>query len=263
MKGFVVSLWVESLKARRSKVFTGTMLFFIFIGLLMGLFMYVARNPEIAGRSAVMSTKVSMIGSGDWPSFFNLLVQMILTVGMLGFGLVAGWLFGREYADKVIKDIVCLPVSRTSIVFSKLAILFIWSILLAILLFFTGMITGFLTNMPGWSTAEFLTGLSMYMQCAFLNVLICTPVAFIASLGRGYLLSIAYIILSLIITQLLFVGMPEITIYFPWALPALHSGIAGEAAPLPNGFSYLIYILTILAGAIITAAWWRFADLKA
>jgi ABC-2 type transport system permease protein len=263
MKNFGVTLWAEGLKTQKSKIFSGTILFFVFIGVIMGIFMYAARHPEIAGRSAVMSSKVSMIGKGDWPSFFGLLIQMVLTVGYMGFGIAVSWLFGREYVDKTIKDIISLPVSSTTIVLSKFLLFFLWSNLLSLILFIAALLTGMLTNMPGWDFNDFIEGFSMYMQSAFFNILLCTPVAFIASLGRGYLLPIAYIILSLIITQLLFVGMPSVTLYIPWALPALHSGIAGEAAPYVVFASYVIFAIFVLLGLYGTSFWWKHADLKA
>lgn len=262
MKGLAVSLWAESLKARKSKIFAGTIIFFVFIGIMIGLLMFVAGHPEIAGRSAVMKTKASMIGNGDWKSLLEFIIQMILTVGTIGFGLVTSWVFGREYSEKVIKDIIALPISRPTLVISKLIVAFIWSMLLSLILFIAGILTGLMVNLTGWNETLVFQTFIIYMECAVLNFLLCSLVAFIASVGRGYLLAIGYVILILIITQIIFVGIPWISIYLPWALPALHSGIAGEAAPLPTAGSYLIYTITIVSGLIATTAWWRYADQK-
>jgi hypothetical protein len=59
-----------------------------------------------------------------------------------------------------------------------------------------------------------------------------------------------------------FVGMPGFTIYIHWALPALFSGIEGQAAPELIGLSYVIYILTVTIESVLTTCWWRFADQK-
>jgi ABC-2 type transport system permease protein len=262
MKGLGVALWAESIKARKSKMFAGTIIFFVFMGIMMGLIMFVARHPEIAGRSATMSAKVSMIGNGDWTSFLGLLVQMILTLGTIGSGLVTSWVFGREYSEKVIKDIIALPVSRETIVFSKLIVSFCWSIMLSLILFIAGLFTGLLTNMPGWSEISIFQAFMAYFECSILNFLLCGLVAFVASVGRGYLLSFAYVILTMIITQIIFVGIPSLTIYLPWALPALHCGIAGQEAPIPSLGCYAIFAFMAFAGFVGTAAWWRYADQK-
>jgi len=262
MKGLGIVIWAEGLKARKSKMFMGTVIFFVFMGIMMGMLMYVTRHPEIAGRSATMSAKVSVLGKGDWASFINIMLQMVLTIGTLGFGLVTAWIFGREYSEKVIKDIIALPISRITIVISKLIVSIVWCNILILILFFVGSLIGVLTNMPGWNEINFVQAFITFIECAFFNMLLITLVAFVASLGRGFLLSIAYVILTLIFTQLIFVGMPSLTIYMPWALPALFSGIAGQAAPEPTSLSYVIYFLTVILGFIATAGWWRFADQK-
>jgi ABC-2 type transport system permease protein len=262
MKGFGAAIWAESLKARKSKMLVGTLIFFAFIGIMMAMLMFVARHPELSSRSEVIGAKASMLGSGDWASFMNILIQMILTVGTIGFGLVAAWIFGREYSEKVIKDIIALPVSRIIIVASKLTVVLIWCSVLTIVIFVAGSLAGIASGMPGWSGDIISNGLVIFLKSAFLNMLLCTLVAFVASLGRGYLLSMAYIILTLIITQLIFVGVPGLATYLPWAFPALISGIAGKAAPEPSAISYIVFILSVFSGFAGTAIWWRYADQK-
>ena len=94
MNGLLPALWAESLKARKSKMFVITLMVFMFISIMMGLLMYVAQHPEIAGRSAMVGAKTSIIGNADWASFLNLLIQCILALGSLGFGMVTSWIFG-------------------------------------------------------------------------------------------------------------------------------------------------------------------------
>jgi ABC-2 type transport system permease protein len=124
------------------------------------------------------------------------------------------------------------------------------------------MLTGFAVRLPDWNTGDLFPFLKMYILCSLLNALLITPVAFVASAGRGYMLPISFVILIMILTQLLAVGLPGLTFWFPWALPALVSGAGGPALPSPGFFSYFIYIIIVLAGLFGTIAWWRFADHK-
>lgn len=261
MKGLYAALWAENLKMRRSKMFVATLLVFSFISILMGLLMYVAQHPEIAGRSATVSAKVSVLGNADWQSFFNLLIQSILALGAIGFGMVTSWVFGREYSDRVVKDLLALPVSRFNIVVSKFIIIIIWNILLALTLFVVGLLTGLAIRIPGWSGENALHAFIIFTGSSILTLLLCTPVAFIASLSRGYLLPIGFAILTLIVTNFVAIGVPNMMPYFPWAIPALYSGIAGrEALPQPGVVSYFILVSICILGFLGTAAWWRFAD---
>ena len=262
MRGIHLAFWIEILKIRRTKIFAISIYFFIFIGVMMGLLMFLSMHPEIANRSATISAKTSFLGGSDWAAFFELLLQIILTVGVIGSGVVTSWGFGREFSDRVVKDLLALPVSRSTIVISKLITLFIWSIILSITLLIAAILTGLIVKIPDWSEGALFPFLSTYFICAILNALLITPVAFVSSIGRGYMLPISFVILLLILTQLIFVGLPALSFYFPWAIPALYSGVAGDAVPPPGFISYLIYGLTIIIGLVGTISWWRYADHK-
>ena len=262
MKRIRAALWMEILKVRRSNIFLVSILFFIFIGIMMGLLMFVSQHPEIASRSATISVKTSFLGESSWASYFNLLMRIILTVGVIGFGIITSWNFGREFSDRVVKDLLALPVPRFTIVVSKLIILFTWSILLAIILLITAILTGLVVGIPEWIEGTLVPFTRSFMICAVLNTLLITPVAFVASAGRGYLLPIGFVILIMILTQLLFVGLPGLAGWFPWAFPALVSGVAGDAIPKPGLASGIIYSLTVVAGALGTITWWQYADHK-
>ena len=49
--------------------------------------------------------------SADWNSYFGILTQSIGVGGVLIFGFVASWIFGREYSDGTAKDLLALPTS--------------------------------------------------------------------------------------------------------------------------------------------------------
>ncbi|MCK9151387.1 ABC transporter permease [Methanobacterium alcaliphilum] len=259
MTRIYASLWAETLKVRRSKIFIITIITFSSIAILMGLMIYVSRSPELVGKSAIVSAKSSMF-KDEWSSYFGLLTMIILTLGTIGFGTITGWVFGREYSDRTMKDLLALPVHRSSIVLSKFIIIFLWSFLLSLILFISGLLTGFLVNIAHWSYAAAYHSFGVFMITSVLTALLCTPVAFVASFARGYIAPIGFTIGTLIITQIIFVGIPNITAYFPWAIPALYSGVSGAGAPTPDIFSYFILSLTILLGLLGTALWWHFAD---
>ncbi len=260
MKGFFAAFITETMKVLRSKVLWITFLLFIFIAVVMGLLMLVAKHPEVAENSAIISTKASFISSADWPTYLNLLIQMAIVLGTVGSGIVTIWLFGREYSDRVIKDILALPVSRFNFVLSKSIIVFIWSFLLLTVMYAVAVLTGRLVKLDGWTDQIFNHGTIAFIEASVLTVVIFTPVALITCASRNELLPVGILIVIILITQLIFVAMPGITPYFPWAIPALIAKVAGPLSPEANIFSWLIIILTALIGFAGTAAWWRYAD---
>ncbi len=262
MTGLKAALWSETLKAGKSKVFAATILMFAFVAMMMGLLMFVANHPSIAGRSAVVGAKASRLGNGDWSGYLSLLIQTILALGQLGYGIVASWVFGREYSDKTVKDLLALPVPRASIVVAKFIVILLWCILLSGTLFATALVTGLAVAIPGWSAALVERSFFTFSIGALLTITLCTPVAFVASAGRGFLLPIGVVLLLLIIAQLVGMGIPAATLYFPWAIPALCAGAAGSALPVPGPASYFVLGATTILGFFATIALWNSADQK-
>src|SRR4030042_231991 len=178
---------------------------------------------------------------------------------LIGFGFVASWVFGREYSDHTLKDLISLPVSRSMIVMAKFAVMVIWSLILSLILFGLGLVCGLLAGIEKWSGDAALHAFIVFMITSVLTILISTPVAFFASWGKGYLLPIGYIILSMIITQFIVAGFPGLTPYFPWVIPAIYCGAGGPETAPPGIASYIILGITCILGLTGTAAWWRYA----
>jgi ABC-2 type transport system permease protein len=260
MKEFYAALVTELTKTRKSKMLWGSFIFFGFIAVMLAFLMLVARHPEIAGNSAVLSTKASFISKADWPTYFGLMLQMVLTLGAMGPAIVTIWVFGREYSDRTIKDLLVLPVSRINIVLSKFIVVFFWSLLLMFLLFGFGLISGLIIHLDGWNRELVQHKIVVLIVSSLLTILLFPVVTFITCLSRGYLLPIGFAILMMITTQFIYIGLPGITPYFPWAIPGLYSGAAGPFSPKPEAISYVILGLTCLLGISGTAAWWRYAD---
>ena len=262
MKHLAPVLYTEMTKALRSKVLPASVFFFIFLGIMMGLLMFLSRHPEIAGKSAIMGTKVSMIGNATWPSFMNLLIQMGLTVGAIGCGIVTIWVFGREFSDRVIKDLLVLPVHRYFFVISKYLVVIAWSLLLYLILLVTGVIGGVVLNLDLWSVEVILENSRIYFLSGLLTILLCTFTGLITSMSRGYLLPITFVILTMMLTQFVMIAVPGFSPFFPWAIPALYSHVAGPLAPLPGFTGYLVLFFTSFFCFACTVAWWRYADQK-
>lgn len=235
-----------------------TIVFFIFIPLMMGLLMYVSQHPDIASKLGLIGTKSALFGENDWEGFFIILNQIIASIGIIGFGFVTSWVFGREYMERTIKDILALPASRSSIVISKFLITVLWCALLTCVLYISGIIIGCLIRIPGWSDQIFSDFTDKFFITSVFTILLITPVAFIASWGRGIVAPLAFVIIMLIMAQ--FAGLVGWGPYFPWAIPGVNTVAPGtEGMELVFG-SYIILITTSISGFFGTIAWWRFAD---
>ena len=123
MNNLPQAVWVELLKARRSRMPILTALGFSLAPLVGGFFMLVLKDPEMALRAGWISAKAQLLtGSADWPTSLGLLAQATAVGGIFLFGLIATWVFGREYADHTVKDLLALPTPRSAIVLAKFVV---------------------------------------------------------------------------------------------------------------------------------------------
>lgn len=259
MNNVLQTTWVEVLKARRSRVPLFTLLAFSLAPLAGGFFIWVLKDPELAQRMGVISLKAQVVaGAADWLTYMGILAQAVAIGGLILFSLIASWVFGREWADHTISDLLALPTSRSAVVLAKFLLVMSWSAVLTAVIFVIGLGVGALVGLPEAPAGLFQESAANLAGTAGLTILLVTPIAFAASAGRGYLPPMGAAILSLIVAQLVAAaGWGE---YFPWSVPALYSGMAGPAYADLGAVSFLIVFLASLAGFAATFAWWERAD---
>jgi ABC-2 type transport system permease protein len=258
MKNISVALWTEYMKIRKSKIFFTTLIIFTIIPMMIGLMMFVSKNPDIASKLGMIGTKSKMFGENDWKGYLGLMSQVIASIGLLGFGFVTAWVFGREHSDRTMKDILALPVGRPSIVSAKFIIIFLWCLILTVVTFSVGIIVGQVIDIPGWSLALFSDFFKSFFITYFLTLFLCSPVAYLAGYSRGIIAPLGFVLLTMILAQ--FIGLVGLGPFFPWAIPGLYS-VAKDA----QGFqlhlsSYIILALTFVFGYWATLRWWQHAD---
>jgi ABC-2 type transport system permease protein len=254
MNNLTQAIWVETLKFRRSKMPWLTLLGFLLIPLMGGLFMIILKDPEFARRVGLISAKAQLLaGTADWPTFLNLLAQAVAIGGIILFGFVGSWVFGREYSDRTVKDLLALPTSRSAIVLAKFVVVMGWSVVATAVIYFVGLAVGAAVGLPAVPSGVFWQGTTTIVISAILTIGLVAPIAFIASAGRGYLPPLGAAILAIFLAQIIaIVGYGE---YFPWSVPALYS----QGSPIGLA-SYLLVFLTGIAGMAGTFFWWELAD---
>jgi len=259
VNGLAAALWAESLKARRSRMPWLTALGFSLAPLVGGLFMMILKDPEWARRFGLVSTKAQLAaGSADWPTYFGLLTQAVAVGGFVLFGLIAIWVVGREYGDRTVTDLLALPASRETIIVAKFVVIASWAAILTMLVYALALALGATIGLPGWSMALAGDAGGKFAVTASLNIALVVPLALAASAGRGYLPPIGAMFLAIFMAQV--IAALGWGAYFPWSVPALFSGAAGPELRRLGTSSYLLVVLTGIAGVAGTLAWWRYAD---
>jgi ABC-2 type transport system permease protein len=248
-------IWIELRKANRSRMPFWTALGSLFMPLGIAFLIFVARNPEISTKLGLVSAKANLLAysATDWSTYLGLSGQIIAAGGFVLFIIVTSWVFGREFVDGTLKDLLAVPVPRASILLAKFIVVAIWSAGLVIEIYLASLLMGALIKLPGGSINVILQSSDLVVITACLVIGVVTPFALFASVGRGYLLPVGLAVLTLMMTNLVaIIGWGE---YFPWAVPGLY--VQGTAL---TPISFWIVALTGLAGMLATYLWWMHAD---
>jgi ABC-2 type transport system permease protein len=247
-------LWIEMRKALRSRVPFFTALGFLMMPLIGALLIFIYKDPQLARQIGLLGTKANLVvGSADWPGYLNLLIEFTALGGFFFFCLAISWIFGREFTDGTLKDLLAVPVPRFEILLAKFMVAALWCAALIVETSVVGLVLGALIRLPGGSAAVIMNGSGRLAITAVMAILLIMPFGFFASLGRGYLLPVGIALLALILGNLsMTLGWGE---YFPWAIP----GAFLQEPHLPL-FSYIIVLLTGAAGVAATYVWWKNAD---
>jgi ABC-2 type transport system permease protein len=245
------ALHAEWLKLKNVKIVWITFLAFSLAPLMGGVFMLLMKDPAALANSGTLGTKAQVMNfAADWYSYLNILSQAIGVGGILLFGFVASWIFGREYSDETAKDLLSLPVSRTSILNAKFIIYFFWSFALAVSNLIIGFVIGLLVQLPAPTSELISDQLIQYFFTTLLTIVPGTVIALMAVWGKGYLAPLGFVALTLVLAQV--IAATGYGFYFPWSIPGLYSGVSEVYKLQLNIFSYLILIATGFAGYLAT-----------
>jgi len=263
VNGLAAAFSVELLKARRSRVPWGIAAGFSLFPIVGGLFMLILKDPERARQLGLLGAKAQLAaGTADWPTFVALVAQAVAIGGAILFAFLFAWLFGREFADRTVRDLVACPTSRSTIVIAKVAVGFTWSLAvigwMLVLAFAIGLTIDALVGLPGWSGEVVLRGFAGAAAAAVMTIALQTFTAFFAGVGRGYIPGLAWAVLAVFFAQILAaLGWGA---WFPWSVPALVTGMAGPDAEAVSVGGVAIVVATAFLGLGATLLWWNRAD---
>ena len=225
----------EALKVLRSSVFWIVIVAFATMPIMLGLVTYI---------NAV---------DARWEPYLTDLLGTNTALLVIGFSFTACWVFGREYTDKTISELLVKPVSKLYVVLSKFIVIFLWDVLLVFFMFAVVCIMGILIGLNGGTWLLITNSFLTFMGASLLTMVVSTISALLANVSKGYLAPIGLAFLIVVISNV--VAQAGLAAYFPWTIPALF------ISSVPLGIvSIAILAITGIIGFIGTIAWWRFAE---
>jgi ABC-type transport system involved in multi-copper enzyme maturation permease subunit len=252
-------LVTEFLKLRRAKVTWGTLAVFSMMPLAISLFMWIVREPGRAAQLGLLGAKANLAGlEATWPSYLSMLTLVVGFMGMILLAFVVAYLFGREYVDLTAKNMLALPVGRHWFVVAKLIVAATWWLVLVLAVLIEAFAVGALLDLPGFTATLAVSSVGNVVLSAGISFLLVPIVAWIATLGRGYMPPLGFALFALALGNVF--GKTGWAEWFPWSIIPLLIGAVGQpVSALPAG-SYVVVAVTFVVGVAATIAQLRWAD---
>jgi ABC-2 type transport system permease protein len=227
--------------------------------LVIGLFMVILEDPERARALGLLGTKAQLTaGTADWPTFLSMLGQAVAIGGAILFAFLTAWVFGREFADRTVRNLLANATPRRTIVLAKFAVIVIWGLAISAWVMALGIAIGLLLGLPDWAASEPGMTVAAIALAAILTIALQTVAAFFAGVGRGYIAPLAWTVAVIVVAQVVTVlGWGS---SFPWSVPALLAGAGGPSVDPVTPGGVFIVIVTAGLGLAATIAWWDLAD---
>ncbi|MCR8845175.1 ABC transporter permease [Paenibacillus sp. SC116] len=191
-------------------------------------------------------------------SFYNTNLNVLMLIGTLLYGVIAAYLFSREYTEDTLKNLLTIPVSKTSLIVSKWLLLLLWIFMLTLVAWVMTLLLSFVAQFEGLSVAVIVDSLRQFFVGAFLLFLLSTPIILITMLFKNF---VPTIIFTAVVT------MANLTVIdtdyqglFPWS--AVHMVVTNSTEFVyPISYSYAIIFATSILGLAATIVYFKRSDI--
>ncbi|MDO5752873.1 ABC transporter permease [Arthrobacter sp.] len=210
-------------------------------------------SAAAAGEGPAAAKAASFAGDGGWDGLLSVTTAVSSAAGLLAFGVVYAWSFGREFSQGTITGLFALPTTRTMIAGAKLIVLCLW--LIAATAILTG-VTALLGRVLGYvPTAGSFALVAKLAATTLLTGALAVVCGLIASICRSMLAGMGSEIVILVLAQVsVLVGVGG---WFPFAAPGLWAASNFVGSGVLGIQLAVLLATTVLAVWGTVLFWWR------
>ena len=200
-------LYCEFLKLKRSKMFLISVLgamgapIMVFAGLI----------------KAKISEPDKIITYLDMLEQTNLYV--LLLFGVIVYGVIAAFLFSREYTENTLKLVLTVPVSKGAFLITKLLMLFLWMMILTAVAWVSTLVLSIVGNAAEFNVNVIIQSLEEFFLGAFLLYFTMSPFVFLTLWHKNLVSPI--IAAATVVLGNVALANQDLAVLFPWTSPYL------------------------------------------
>lgn len=200
-------LYCEFLKLKRSKMF--------FISILGAM---VAPIMVFAGLIKAKITEPDRVIT-YWDMLEQTNLYVLLLFGIIVYGVIAAYLFSREYTENTLKSMLTIPVSKEAFLTAKFLMLFVWMVILTAVAWVSTLLLSIAGSAAEFSATVIMQSLKEYFIGAFLLYFTMSPFVFITLWLKNLVSPI--IVVATVVLGNVAITNEDLAALFPWSSPYL------------------------------------------
>ncbi|WP_422486851.1 ABC transporter permease [Gudongella sp. DL1XJH-153] len=241
-------LFCEFFKLKRSKMF-----------LISILGAMVAPIMVFAGLIKVKITEPEKVIT-YWEMLGQTNLYMLLLFGIIVYGVIAAYLFSREYSENTLKSILTVPVSKEAFLVAKFLMLFVWMLILTMVAWASTLGLSIVGNAAEFSGAVIMQSLKEYFLGVLLLYLTMSPFVFITLWQKNLvtpIISVATVVLGNVA-----LANEDLAVLFPWSAPYLiASGVIKELSYSIEAALVIVFVVFFI-GIVASFVYFKRQDVK-
>lgn len=239
-------IYTEILKLKRSQMFLISFLGAAaapFIGFISSMAKR-AKQPEIPLEFGTAFAETNL--------------YIVSLIGVCLYGVITAYLYNREYAEGALKNLLTIPVSRVSLIASKLILLFFWIMILTAGAWALTLLFGLVGQYENLSNEVLVKSLKEYLTGGVLLYLLSTPIILITLVMKNFVPAVV-ICIALTMVNLMIYGT-EYSALFPWSAVQVIS-TQTFFSEYPPFLSYISVLGTSLLGFAASVLYFKRVDI--
>ncbi|NLL70660.1 MAG: ABC transporter permease [Epulopiscium sp.] len=241
-------LYCEFFKLKRSKMF--------FISILGAM---VAPIMVFAGLIKAKITEPDKVIT-YWDMLEQTNLYVLLLFGIIVYGVIAAYLFSREYTENTLKSMLTVPVSKEAFLTAKFLMFFVWMMILTAVAWVSTLFLSIVGNAAEFSATVIMQSFKEYFLGAFLLYLTMSPFVFITLWFKN--LASPIIVVATVVLGNVALANEELAVLFPWSSPYLIASRDIAKYNYSIETALVIILIVFFIGVFLSFVYFKKQDVK-
>jgi bacitracin transport system permease protein len=186
----------------------------------------------------------------------NVRMMNLMLMGILMFGLIAAYVYSKEFEEDTLKATLAIPVGRTRLLIDKFIVVFAWVLSLLMVNVVEVIVIALVCQIPGLDVTAAMGVFAMAVRDSLFFMPLLTPIMFVTLVVKRYVAGIVFSIAAVVV-NIVAIMSDIYYAYYPYTIPLFLLDPVSEDVIISLPISISILALTGVLGAVGSVIYFR------